>query len=153
MIWLDIRYLKNKIESEDTIMSTFLFMIQRILIIVKKDIVEIVLGGWDGLLLALILFMTVEYLTQVLVAILNKKISNEIGFCGIAKKVSIIFLVAVGNVLDVLIIQNGSIIRTAVIFFYLSNEGIIILENVAILGLPIPQRLKDILEEFKDGKR
>lgn len=59
----------------------------------------------------------------------------------------------VGNVIDVLIIQNGSIIRTAVIFFYLSNEGITILENVAILGLPIPQKLKDILEQLKDGKK
>mgnify|MGYP001111536119 CR=1 FL=1 len=86
-------------------------------------------------------------------AILNKKISSEISFCGIAKKVSIIFLVMVGNVIDVLIIQNGSIIRTAVIFFYLSNEGITILENVAILGLPIPQKLKDILEQLKDGKK
>ena len=131
-------------ESEGTIMSMFLFRAQWIVLVVKRGIVEDVLGGWDGLLSALILFMVVEYLTQILVAILNKKRSNEIGFCGIAKKVSIIFLVAVGNVIDVLVIQNGSIIRTAVIFFYLSNEGIIIIENVAILGLPIPQRLKDI---------
>ena len=125
-------------------MRIFLFIVQQILL---------VLGGWDGLLPALILFMVVEYLTQILVAILNKKITNEIGFCGIARKVSIFFLVAVGNVIDVLIIQNGSIIRTAVIFFYLSNEGITILENVAILGLPIPQKLKDILEQLKDGKK
>ena len=125
-------------ESEGTIMSMFLFRAQWIVLVVKRGIVEDVLGGWDGLLL---------------VAILNKKRSNEIGFCGIAKKVSIIFLVAVGNVIDVLVIQNGSIIRTAVIFFYLSNEGIIIIENVAILGLPIPQRLKDILEQLKDGKK
>lgn len=134
-------------------MSMFLFRAQWIVLVVKRGIVEDVLGGWDGLLSALILFMVVEYLTQILVAILNKKRSNEIGFCGIAKKVSIIFLVAVGNVIDVLVIQNGSIIRTAVIFFYLSNEGIIIVENVAILGLPIPQRLKDILEQLKDGKK
>lgn len=133
-------------------MSMFLFRAQWIVLVVKRGI-EDVLGGWDGLLSALILFMVVEYLTQILVAILNKKRSNEIGFCGIAKKVSIIFLVAVGNVIDVLVIQNGSIIRTAVIFFYLSNEGIIIIENVAILGLPIPQRLKDILEQLKDGKK
>ena len=148
-----MKNLQNKIESEGTIMSMFLFRAQWIVLVVKRGIVEDVLGGWDGLLSALILFMVVEYLTQILVAILNKKRSNEIGFCGIAKKVSIIFLVAVGNVIDVLVIQNGSIIRTAVIFFYLSNEGIIIIENVAILGLPIPQRLKDILEQLKDGKK
>lgn len=148
-----MKNLQNKMESEGTIMSMFLFRAQWIVLVVKRGIVENVLGGWDGLLSALILFMVVEYLTQILVAILNKKRSNEIGFCGIAKKVSIIFLVAVGNVIDVLVIQNGSIIRTAVIFFYLSNEGIIIIENVAILGLPIPQRLKDILEQLKDGKK
>lgn len=134
-------------------MSIFLFRAHWIVLVVKSGIVEGVLGGWDGLLSALILFMVVEYLTQILVAILNKKRTNEIGFCGIAKKVSIIFLVAIGNVIDVLVIQNGSIIRTAVIFFYLSNEGITIIENVAILGLPIPQRLKDILEQLKDGKK
>ena len=134
-------------------MNIFLFRAQWVVLLVKRGIVEDVLGGWDGLLSALILFMVVEYLTQILVAILNKKRTNEIGFCGIAKKVSIIFLVAVGNVIDVLVIQNGSIIRTAVIFFYLSNEGITIIENVAILGLPIPQRLKDILEQLKDGKK
>ena len=122
-------------------------------LIMVQGIIGIVLGGWDGLLSALVLFMVVEYLTQILVAIWNKKISSEIGFYGMAKKVSIIFLVMVGNVIDVLIIQNGNIIRTAVIFFYLSNEGILILENVAILGLPIPQKLKDILEQFKDGKK
>ena len=148
-----MKNLQNKMESEGTIMSMFLFRAQWIVLVVKRGIVEDVLGGWDGLLSALILFMVVEYLTQILVAILNKKRSNEIGFCGITKKVSIIFLVAVGNVIDVLVIQNGSIIRTAVIFFYLSNEGIIIIENVAILGLPIPQRLKDILEQLKDGKK
>ena len=145
--------LQNEIESEDVKMRIFLLTVERILFVAEKGIVEIVLGGWDGLLLALILFMVVEYLTQILVAILNKKISSEIGFCGIAKKVSIFFLVAVGNVTDALIVQNGSIIRTTVIFFYLSNEGIIILENVAVLGLPIPQKLKDILEQLKDGKK
>ena len=135
---------KIRKKSEDMRLKTFLIMVQ--------DIIGIALGGWDGLLSALVLFIVVEYLTQILVAILNKKISSEIGFRGMAKKISIIFLVMVGNVIDVLVIQNGSIIRTAVIFFYLSNEGILILENVAIMGLPIPQKLKDILEQFKDGK-
>ena len=125
----------------------------RIFLLMVQSIIGVVLGGWDGLLYALVLFMVVEYLTQILVAILNKKLSSEIGFCGIAKKVSIIILVMIGNVIDVLIIQNGSVIRTAVIFFYLSNEGIVILENVALLGLPIPQKLKDILEQLKDGRK
>lgn len=145
MIHHDEQYSKMIKKSEDARMRIVLIMVQ--------SIIRVVLGGWDGLLSALVLFMIVEYLTQILVAILNKEISSEIGFCGIAKKVSIFFLVAVGNVIDVLIIQNGGIIRTAVIFFYLSNEGIVILENVAMLGLPIPQKLKDILEQLKDAKK
>ena len=134
-------------------MQIFLIIIRSVLVVVERGIIEVVLGGWDGLLSALVLFMVVAYLTQILIAVLNKKMSSEIGFCGIAKKVSIFFLVAVGNVIDALIIQNGSMIRTIVIFFYLSNEGIIILENVGRLGLPIPQKLKDMLEQLKDGKR
>ena len=133
-------------------MRIFLIMVQWVLFLVERGMVKVALGGWDGLLSALILFMIVEYLTQILVAILSKQKSSEIGFCGIAKKVSVLFLVAMGNVIDTLIIQNGSMIRTIVLLFYLSYEGIIILENVAILGLPIPQKLKDILEQLKDGK-
>ncbi|MCM1427100.1 MAG: phage holin family protein [Eubacterium sp.] len=118
-----------------------------------RYIVETILGGSDGLLFALILFMTVEYLTQILVAIRNGKRSDEIGFVGMAKKLSIFFLVAMGNVIDTRIIQNGSMVRMAVIFFYLSFEGGTILNNVSILGLPIPQKLKNILEQLKDGKK
>ena len=134
-------------------MRIFLIMVQWVLFLVERGIVKVALGGWDGLLSALILFMAVEYLTQIFVAILNKQKSSEIGFCGIAKKVSIFFLVAVGNVIDTLIVQNGSMIRKIVLLFYLSYEGIIILDNVATLGLPIPQKLKDILEQLKDGKK
>lgn len=144
---------QNDIESEDVKMRIFLIMVQWVLFLVERGIVKIALGGWDSLLYALILFMVVEYLIQILVAILSKQKSSEIGFCGIAKKVSIFFLVAMGNVIDTLIIQNGSMIRTIVLLFYLSHEGITILENVEILGLPIPQKLKDILEQFKDGKK
>lgn len=109
-----------------------------------------VLGGWDGFLYALIAFVVIDYLTGVLVAILNHKLSSSVGFHGIVKKVVIFFLVAVAHIIDAYIIQNGSVIRTAVIFFYLSNEGISILENVSLLGLPVPQKLKDVLEQLKD---
>ena len=112
-----------------------------------------VLGGWDGFLYALIVFVVVDYLTGVMVAILNQKLSSTVGFHGIIKKVVIFFLVAVGHIIDAYVIQNGSVIRTAVIFFYLSNEGISILENVSLLGLPVPQKLKDVLEQLKDHER
>ncbi len=111
-----------------------------------------VMGGFDGFLYALIVFVVVDYLTGVMVAVLNKNLSSEVGFHGIFKKVVIFALVAMGHIVDTYVIQNGSVIRTAVIFFYLSNEGISILENASVLGLPVPQKLKDVLEQLKDGK-
>lgn len=111
-----------------------------------------VMGGFDGFLYALIVFVVVDYLTGVMVAVLDKKLSSEVGFHGIFKKVVIFALVVVGHIVDSYVIQNGSVIRTAVIFFYLSNEGISILENASVLGLPVPQKLKDVLEQLKDGK-
>lgn len=111
-----------------------------------------VMGGFDGSLYALIVFVVVDYLTGVMVAVLNKNLSSEVGFHGIFKKVVIFALVAMGHIVDTYVIQNGSVIRTAVIFFYLSNEGISILENASVLGLPVPQKLKDVLEQLKDGK-
>lgn len=110
------------------------------------------LGGFDGFLYALMIFVIVDYVTGIMVAVLEKKLSSEVGFRGIFKKVLIFCMVAIGNILDTHIIKSGSIMRTAVVFFYLSNEGISILENVALIGLPIPQKLKDVLEQLKEGK-
>ena len=111
-----------------------------------------VMGGFDGFLYALIVFVVVDYLTGIMVAVLKKELSSEVGFHGIFKKVVIFALVAVGHIVDTHVIQNGSVIRTAVIFFYLSNEGISILENASVIGLPVPQKLKDVLEQLKDVK-
>lgn len=111
-----------------------------------------VMGGFDGFLYALIVFVVMDYLTGIMAAILNKRLSSEVGFHGIFKKVVIFALVAVGHIVDTHVIQNGSVIRTAVIFFYLSNEGISILENASLIGLPVPQKLKDVLEQLRDGK-
>lgn len=139
--------------GENVKMRIFLIMVQRGLFLVERGMVNVALGGWDSLLSALILFMIMGYLTQILAAILNKQKTSEIGLRGMAKKVYVFFLVAMGNVIDTLVIQNGSMIRTIVILFYLSHEGILILENAAILDLPIPKKLKDILEQLKDGKK
>ena len=112
------------------------------------------LGGWDGFLYALLAFVIIDYITGIMCAVLDKKLSSEIGFRGIFKKVLIFSLVAIGHIVDQSVIGDGSVIRTAVIFFYLSNEGVSILENAAHIGLPIPQKLKDILEQLhdRDGK-
>lgn len=94
--------------------------------------------------------MVVDYLTGVLVAVYQIKLSSTIGFHGIAKKIVIFCLVAIAHVVDAKIIQNGSVVRTAVIFFYINNEGISVLENASVLGLPVPKKLKDVLEQIKD---
>jgi toxin secretion/phage lysis holin len=110
------------------------------------------LGGLDGFLYMLIIFVVVDYLTGVAIAIMEKKLSSDIGFKGILKKVLIFVLVGIGNIIDVNVLQNGNAIRTTVIFFYLSNEGISILENCSKVGLPIPQKLKDILAQLNKAE-
>ena len=111
------------------------------------------LGGMDGLLYALIAFVAADYVTGVLVAIYQKKLSSSVGFKGIAKKIIIFILVAVAHVLDANVMNMGSAMRTAVIFFYLSNEGISILENVTKMGLPVPQKLKDVMAQIQEIRR
>ena len=108
------------------------------------------LGGCDGLLVALVVFVTVDYLTGVMCAIEDKTLSSEVGFKGICRKVIIFMLVGIGHILDVNVIGTGSVLRTAIIFFYLSNEGVSLLENAAHLGLPVPEKLKDVLEQLHD---
>ena len=108
------------------------------------------LGGLDGILYALITFVVLDYLTGVMCAINKHELSSTVGFTGICRKVLIFAFVGVGNILDMYILQNGSVFRSTVIFFYLSNEGISLLENAATLGLPIPKKIKDILEQLYD---
>ena len=100
------------------------------------------------MLIALILFVVIDYITGVMCAVSDHRLSSEVGFRGICKKIVIFLLVGVAQILDSEIIKTGSILRTAVIFFYLSNEGVSILENAAHLGLPVPEKLKDVLEQL-----
>ena len=108
------------------------------------------LGGCDGLLYALIAFVVIDYITGVMCAIAEKKLSSKVGFKGICRKVLIFLLVGIANILDVQVIGTGSILRTAVIFFYISNEGVSLLENAAHLGLPVPAKMKAVLEQLHD---
>ena len=108
------------------------------------------LGGCDGLLVALVVFVAVDYITGVMCAVSDKKLSSEVGFKGICRKVLIFLLVGIANIVDVQVIGTGSVLRTAVIFFYLSNEGVSLLENAAHLGLPVPEKMKDILAQLHD---
>ena len=108
------------------------------------------LGGCDGLLYALLAFVVIDYLTGIMCAINDHTLSSEVGFRGICRKVLIFLLVGIANILDVNIIGSGSVLRTAVIFFYISNEGVSLMENAAHLGLPVPEKIKAVLEQLHD---
>jgi toxin secretion/phage lysis holin len=108
------------------------------------------LGGCDGLLIALVVFVVVDYITGVMCAVADHRLSSAIGFRGIFRKVLIFALVGVGHLLDVQVLGSVGVLRTAVIFFYLSNEGVSLIENAAHLGLPIPEKLKAVLEQLHD---
>ena len=111
------------------------------------------LGGMDGLMIALIVLMTLDYVSGVMCAIINKKLSSAVGFKGICKKVFILMLVGVAHIIDLHVVGTGSALRGAVICFYMSNEGLSLLENAAHVGLPIPDKLKDILSQLHDKDR
>ena len=106
------------------------------------------LGGLDGLLIALVVFMVLDYITGIMCAIADKQLSSEVGFRGICKKVLILMLVGVANIVDIHVVGTGSALRGAVVCFYLSNEGLSLLENAAHLGLPVPEKLKEILAQL-----
>ena len=108
------------------------------------------LGGCDGLLYARIAFVVIDYITGVMCAIIDRKLSSAVGFKGIFRKVLIFLLVGIANIIDVQVIGTGAVLRTAVIFFYISNEGVSLLENAGHLGLPIPDKIKTVLEQLHD---
>ena len=108
------------------------------------------LGGCDGLLYALIAFVTVDYVTGVMCAVVDRKLSSSVGFKGIFRKVLIFVMVGISHILDTQVIGNGSVLRTAVIFFYISNEGVSLLENASHLGLPVPEPVKTVLKQLHD---
>lgn len=108
------------------------------------------LGGCDGLLYALLAFVVVDYITGIMCAVVDKKLSSAVGFKGIFKKVLIFTLVGIANIVDVQVLGSPGVLRTAVIFFYLSNEGVSLLENAAHLGLPVLDAIKTVLEQLHD---
>ena len=108
------------------------------------------LGGVDGFLYALIAFTVIDYITGVMCAVTDKNLSSSVGFKGICRKVLIFTLVGIGNIVDVYVLGQGGVLRTAIIFFYLSNEGVSLLENAAHLGLPVPDAIKTVLEQLHD---
>ena len=108
------------------------------------------LGGCDGMLYTLLAFTAMDYITGIMCAVNDHTLSSEVGFRGICRKVLIFMLVGIANILDADVVGTGSVLRTAVIFFYISNEGVSLLENAAHLGLPVPEKIKMVLEQLHD---
>ncbi|MGL4607822.1 MAG: phage holin family protein [Eubacteriaceae bacterium] len=113
----------------------------------------IIFGGFDGFLYTLCGFMIIDYLTGVLTAIHLRRLSSATGFHGLLKKMIILMLVAMGHLLDQNLLVTGEPLRTAIIFFYITNEGISILENIGNLGIPIPQKIKKVLTQLSEHER
>ncbi len=111
------------------------------------------LGGMDGLLFALTALMALDYISGLLCAAADRKLSSAIGFKGICRKALIIMLVGVAHIADVHVVGSGSALRSAVACFYLSNEGLSLLENAACLGLPVPEKLKNALSQLHEKQR
>ena len=112
------------------------------------------LGGCDGLLYTLLAFTAMDYITGIMCAVNDHTLSSEVGFRGICRKVLIFMLVGIANILDADVVGTGSVLRTAVIFFYISNEGVSLVENAAHIGLPVPEKIKMVLEQINDrGKK
>ena len=118
------------------------------------------IGPVNGLLIALIVFVITDYITGLASAIVRKELSSSVGFKGLARKVLIFLIIGIANVLDVYVLGANAVLRTAVILFYMANEGLSIIENAGEIGLPIPKKLRDVLaqlrkksgEEDKDGQ-
>ena len=108
------------------------------------------LGGASDFLYALVGFVAADYITGVLCAFVEHRLSSAVGARGIAKKVSIFVLVGIGHLIDAYVLRDGEVLRTALIFFYIANEGISLIENAAALGLPVPAILRNALEKIKD---
>jgi len=110
------------------------------------------LGGLDGFVYVLVAFVVVDYITGVLRAIVEKQLSSRIGAHGIVKKVAIFLIVGVAHLVDAYLLYDSEILRMAVIFFYISNEGVSLLENAVVIGLPVPEKLKNALAQLHNKK-
>lgn len=110
-------------------------------------------GAWDTALAVLIAFMVLDYVTGLLRGAINKELSSDVGFKGLARKMVILIVLIVAVALDRLSNTGTWVFRTLICYFYIANEGISILENSASLGLPVPDKLKDMLIQLKEGNK
>lgn len=124
---------------------------------VAAGVIGGIIGGFlqpvRGPVIALLVFVVLDYITGVLAAIIKKELSSETGWHGLIRKVAIFVLVGLSALLDTYALEGATICRTATVFFYLANEGISILENCSRIGIPIPAKLEAILKQIQEEKQ
>lgn len=116
-----------------------------------NSVVGYLLGGLDAMLICLFTFMILDYLTGIIKAFKNKKLSSETGFYGILKKITILVVIMVAVQVDIAL-QLNDVMRYLAIGFYIANEGLSILENAGEIGIPLPEKLKESLEKLRSDE-
>ena len=106
-------------------------------------------GDRDGLMIALLGLIVMDYISGVLAAVVEKRLSSEVGANGIAKKIFMLLIVAVANIVDINVIGEGHVLKGVTVMFYIANECISLIENAGRLGVPVPKKLLDVLEQLK----
>lgn len=109
-------------------------------------------GSWDLALQVLIVFMILDYGTGVLYAYLTNQLNSEVGFKGLVKKLMILVVLIIGVMLDRMLGNGTWVFRTLVCYFYIANEGISLLENVGNIGIPIPNKIRNALEQLNKNE-
>ena len=113
-------------------------------------ILSFLFGDIEGMMVALIALIILDYISGVIAAAVEKRLSSEVGAKGIAKKIFMLLIVALANIVDINVIGDGHVLKTVTVVFYICNECISLIENAGRIGVPVPKKLLDVLEQLRD---
>ena len=113
-------------------------------------VLSFLFGNMEGLMVALIALIILDYISGVIAAAVEKRLSSEVGAKGIAKKIFMLLIVALANIVDINVIGDGHVLKTVTVVFYICNECISLIENAGRIGVPVPKKLLDVLEQLRD---
>ena len=113
-------------------------------------VLSFLFGDMEGLMVALVALIILDYISGVIAAAVEKRLSSEVGAKGIAKKIFMLLIVALANIVDINVIGDGHVLKTVTVVFYICNECISLIENAGRIGVPVPKKLLDVLEQLRD---
>lgn len=113
-------------------------------------LISFLFGDIEGMMIALIALIILDYISGVIAAAVEKRLSSEVGAKGIAKKIFMLLIVALANIVDINVIGDGHVLKTVTVVFYICNECISLIENAGRIGVPVPKKLLDVLEQLRD---